>query len=82
MLTGFLAVAYAQKSVIIVDLRGPDVILREGFTEEGLRVKKKKKGGQNVPADSSQCVAVKWTICRLGQDHGLAPRLVLSYARG
>lgn len=81
-LTGFLAVAYASKSVIIVDLRGPDVILREGFTEEGLRVKKKKKGSQNVPADSSQCLTVKWTICRLGQDHGLAPRLVLSYARG
>ncbi|KAJ9102613.1 hypothetical protein QFC19_004722 [Naganishia cerealis] len=79
---GFLAVAYAQKSVVIVDLRGPDVILREGFTEEGLKVKKKKKGSQNVPADSSQCMTLKWTICRLGGDQGLAPRLILGYARG
>jgi syntaxin-binding protein 5 len=75
-------VAYVQKSVVIVDLRGPDVILREGFTEDGLKVKRKKKGSQNVPADSSQCVTLKWTICRLGGDQGLAPRLVLGYARG
>jgi syntaxin-binding protein 5 len=65
-----------------VDLRGPDVLLREGFTEDGLKVKKKKKDGQNLPAESSSCVALNWAICKMNGESQRTLRLVASYTKG
>lgn len=72
---------FAQKSLAVVDLRGPDVILREGYSEDGKKVKK-RKGSNNLPAESSQACMVDWSICRLGQDASLALRLLVSYTKG
>jgi hypothetical protein len=79
--TGFIAVAYAQKSFVVVDMRGPDVILREGYSEDGKKVRK-RKGSQNLPAEGQTCARLKWTICRVGADSAPAVRLMVSYAKG
>lgn len=65
-------------------MRGPDVILREGFNEEGKTMKKRKRKDniQNVPAESSVVGAMKWTISGIGGDQTLRPRLVVSYEKG
>lgn len=80
--TGFFAVSYYANSVAIVDLRGPDVLLREGFTEEGLKVKRKKKNSQNLPAEASSCLTLTWAICKMNGETHRAPRLIASYAKG
>ncbi|ORX37991.1 lethal giant larvae like, C-terminal-domain-containing protein [Kockovaella imperatae] len=81
---GFIAVSYENNSLAIVDMRGPDVILREGFDSEGVTMKKKKKKGnvQNVPGESSPVAALKWVVAGLGTDSTPRPRLVVSYAKG
>ena len=65
---GFIAVAFVTKSIAIIDMRGPDIILREGFDEEGLAVKKKRKKGnsQNVVGENSLVGAMKWVVSGLG----------------
>lgn len=65
---GFLAVAFANKSLAILDMRGPDVILREGFDEEGGAMKKKRKKGnvQNVVGEGSLVGAMKWVVSGIG----------------
>ncbi|WWD20056.1 hypothetical protein CI109_104529 [Kwoniella shandongensis] len=81
---GFIAVAFASKSLAIIDMRGPDVILREGFDEDGLLMKKKKKKGnvQNVVGESSVVGAMKWVVAGMGADVTNRPRLIVSYAKG
>jgi len=65
---GFLAVAFTSKSLAILDMRGPDVILREGFDEDGIAVKKKKKKGnvQNVLGEQAEVGAMKWVVAGMG----------------
>ena len=65
---GFIAVAFSTKCMAIIDMRGPDIILREGFNEDGQNVKKKKKKGnmQNVPGEQSLVGSLKWTVAGLG----------------
>ncbi|ORY35002.1 lethal giant larvae like, C-terminal-domain-containing protein [Naematelia encephala] len=81
---GFIAVAFDSKSVAILDMRGPDVILREGFNEDGLMMKKKKKKGntQNVLGENSEVGAMKWVVSGMGTDPSPRPRLIVSYAKG
>lgn len=79
---GFFAASFAERSMVVVDLRGPDVILREGFSEEGRRVKKRKKGTQDLPSENTNCLVLKWTVCNVGNDATWAPRLIASYAKG
>jgi hypothetical protein len=62
-------------------MRGPDVILREGYAEDGKKVKK-RKGSQNLPAENQACCRMKWTISRIGTDPTPALRLIVSYAKG
>jgi hypothetical protein len=52
----------------ILDMRGPDVILREGFNEEGVATKKRRKKGnvQNVPGETSVVGAMKWVVSGMG----------------
>lgn len=73
-----------QNSLAILDMRGPDVILREGFNEEGKTMKRRKRKGnvQNVPGENSRVGAMKWVISGMGGDSNPRPRLVVSYAKG
>ncbi|OCF31242.1 hypothetical protein I316_07027 [Kwoniella heveanensis BCC8398] len=81
---GFIAVAFASKSVAIIDMRGPDVILREGFNEDGELMKKRKKKGnvQNVLGENSVVGAMRWVVSGMGGDLVNRPRLIVSYAKG
>ncbi|CAK9784876.1 unnamed protein product [Cutaneotrichosporon oleaginosum] len=81
---GFIAVAYEQNSLAILDMRGPDVILREGFDGEGRTMKRRKRKAhpQNVAAEGSQIGAMRWTISGIGGDQALRPRLIVSYQSG
>ena len=65
-------------------MRGPDVILREGFNEDGVQLKKKKKKGnvQNVVGETSVVGSLKWVIAGMGADSTPRPRLIVSYAKG
>jgi hypothetical protein len=58
------------------------VLLREGFTEDGMKVKKKKKNSQNLPAESTSCLTLSWAICKMNGESQRAPRLIASYAKG
>jgi syntaxin-binding protein 5 len=71
--TGFLAVSYVEKSLCVVDLRGPDMILREGFAEEG---EKSKKG------EASVAQSLTWSICAIGTDPSVGLRLFVGYQKG
>lgn len=65
-------------------MRGPDVILREGFNEEGKTMKKRKRKGnaQNYPAENSVVGSMKWAISGIGGDATRRPRLIVSYEKG
>ncbi|WWC93095.1 uncharacterized protein L201_008060 [Kwoniella dendrophila CBS 6074] len=81
---GFIAVAFSSKSLAIIDMRGPDVILREGFNEDGEQMKKKKKKGnvQNVLGEQSVVGSMRWVVSGMGADLVNRPRLIVSYAKG
>ncbi|KAL7424902.1 Lethal(2) giant larvae sro7 [Cryptotrichosporon argae] len=81
---GFVAVAYATKTLTIMDLRGPEIILREGFDEDGEAMRKRKKKGnaQNVLGEHSLVGCLKWVVSGLGADPTPRPRLIVSYAKG
>ena len=83
VLIGFFAVSYSNHAVVIVNLRGPDVILREGFDAQGTRVKKRRRKGQvDLPAENSLCLSLNWCISGVGNDTIWAPRLVAMYEKG
>jgi syntaxin-binding protein 5 len=66
---GFISVAFTSKSVAILDMRGPDVILREGFDEDGMVIKKKKRKNQNVQnvvGEQSVAGRLKWVVSGMG----------------
>jgi hypothetical protein len=81
---GFIAVAFVENSLAILDMRGPDVILREGFNEDGKTMKRRKRKGnvQNVPAENSVVRTMKWVISGMGGDSNTRPRLIVSYQKG
>jgi hypothetical protein len=68
----------------ILDMRGPEVILREGFNEDGKTMKRRKRKGnvQNVPAENSLISSMKWVISGMGGDANPRPRLIVSYVKG
>lgn len=66
----------------VVDLRGPDILLREGFSEDGMKVKKKKKNSQNLPAETTPCTTLRWAVCKMSGESNRTPRLVASYGKG
>ncbi|KAK4685038.1 hypothetical protein P7C73_g5117, partial [Tremellales sp. Uapishka_1] len=82
---GFIAVAFTSKSLAILDMRGPEVILREGFDEDGVMIKKKKKKNQNmqnVLGEKSLVGTMKWVVSGMGPDSHPRPRLIVSYVSG
>lgn len=54
---GFLAISFSQRSVCVVDMRGPEVIMREGFGEDG----EKARSGESTVASK-----MTWTACGYG----------------
>lgn len=85
MLTsGFIAVAFVTNSLVIFDMRGPEVICREGFDKEGKTMKRRKRKGdvQNFPSENSVVRTMKWVISGLGGDSSMRPRLIVSYDKG
>ena len=68
-MTGFIAAAFDSRSIAIIDMRGPDVILREGFNEDGEMLKKKKRkdrNTQNVVGEKDIVGRLNWVICGMG----------------
>ncbi|KDQ15640.1 hypothetical protein BOTBODRAFT_283778 [Botryobasidium botryosum FD-172 SS1] len=68
---GFLAVAYEQGLLIVVDMRGPFIILRED--------QKSERRHSRTPDVVSH---LKWTICNIDSEGDSALRLVASYQSG
>lgn len=61
--------AFNSRSVAVLDMRGPDVILREGFDEDGMVIKKKKRKNQNVQnviGEQSVVGRLKWVVSGMG----------------
>ncbi|GAA5906729.1 hypothetical protein JCM8208_006372 [Rhodotorula glutinis] len=72
---GFLA-ASNEASLIVVDLRGPEVVLVDVPGTSAPSAKGKGK------IDSSAITALSWTICAIGEDHDRSPRLVVTQDSG
>ncbi|KAJ7040330.1 WD40 containing snare-dependent exocytosis protein [Mycena alexandri] len=73
---GFLAVAYSD-SLVVVDMRGPRVILRHG------RDKKKDRMSLHLhSADSVHIASLTWTVATLENDPQLRIRLIIGHASG
>ncbi|KAF7337490.1 WD40 containing SNARE-dependent exocytosis protein [Mycena sanguinolenta] len=72
---GFLAVAYSE-SLIVVDMRGPRVILRRG------RDKKKDRMSALHSADHAHISSLTWTISTIEHDPQLRVRLIVSHVSG
>ncbi|KAJ6520108.1 WD40 containing snare-dependent exocytosis protein [Mycena sanguinolenta] len=72
---GFLAVAYTE-SLIVVDMRGPRVILRRG------RDKKKDRMSALHSADHAHISSLTWTISTIDHDPQLRIRLIVGHVSG
>ncbi|KAJ7361454.1 WD40 containing snare-dependent exocytosis protein [Mycena albidolilacea] len=73
---GFLAVAYTE-SLIIVDMRGPRIMLRRG------RDKKKDRISIHLhPSDHTHISSLTWTISTIENDPQLRIRLIIGYISG
>jgi hypothetical protein len=62
-------VAFQSNSLAVLDMRGPDVILREGFDEDGVMLKRKKRKNQNtqnVVGEKDLVGTLKWVVCGMG----------------
>ncbi|ORY72386.1 hypothetical protein BCR35DRAFT_307654 [Leucosporidium creatinivorum] len=74
---GFLA-ASSENSLIVADMRGPEVLLVDtpGRATEG------GKGKGKARSDSSAITSLKWTISPISEDHDHNPRLIVVQASG
>ncbi|KAJ3721812.1 lethal giant larvae like, C-terminal-domain-containing protein [Lentinula raphanica] len=73
---GFLAVAYADGSLFVVDMRGPTIILRHG-----IKTKSRHSLGLHMGQDDA-IVCLEWTIGPIYKDHRLALRLIAGHESG
>ncbi|GAA5852720.1 hypothetical protein JCM8547_002602 [Rhodosporidiobolus lusitaniae] len=74
---GFLA-ASNESNLMVVDLRGPDVLLVDVPGAANDKADKKGKG----KVDSTPITAMTWTISPIGEDHDRSPRLLVTQASG
>ncbi|KAK4705891.1 hypothetical protein P7C70_g320, partial [Phenoliferia sp. Uapishka_3] len=70
---GFLA-ASSGAALIIVDMRGPEVLFYESGSESGK--------GKGRARDSSPITSLTWAICAIGEDHDRTPRLIVVQESG
>ncbi|KAM0753508.1 hypothetical protein T439DRAFT_377696 [Meredithblackwellia eburnea MCA 4105] len=73
---GFVSVS-SGAALMIVDLRGPEVLLYEDPATVSIHGKGKGKG-----SDASPVTSLSWAICALGQDLERSPRLVVNQGSG
>ncbi|KAN0065129.1 Lethal(2) giant larvae sro7 [Thecaphora frezii] len=84
---GFLAIACGTV-LAVVDLRGPELILREGFGDQFDAARQAKEGGARdvrkvLEAEAKSAIAsLTFSVCRVAEDPSLAPRLIVSRADG
>ncbi|GAA6050920.1 hypothetical protein JCM3770_002538 [Rhodotorula araucariae] len=72
---GFIA-ASNEASLIVVDLRGPEVVLVDVPVAGDVSRKGKTK------VDASAITAMTWSICAIGEDHDRSPRLIVTQDSG
>ncbi|BGP30846.1 Lethal(2) giant larvae sro7 [Rhodotorula toruloides] len=75
---GFLAVSH-DATLMIVDMRGPDVLLVDSA---GFGRSASDKGKNKAKFDNSPITALTWTVCAIAEDHDRSPRLIVSQASG
>ncbi|KAF7311134.1 WD40 containing SNARE-dependent exocytosis protein [Mycena chlorophos] len=73
---GFLAVAYSDASLLVIDMRGPRVIFRRG------RDKKKDRMSLLHHGNASQIPALHWNVSAAEGDPQLRVRLLVAYVSG
>ncbi|OJT08434.1 hypothetical protein TRAPUB_617 [Trametes pubescens] len=73
---GFLAVAYASGSLLIIDLRGPKVILRHDPDLHS------SSGFLHKHSDAEPVLSLSWTCCSMASDPDVRLRLICSAASG
>ncbi|KAE9409115.1 hypothetical protein BT96DRAFT_953546 [Gymnopus androsaceus JB14] len=73
---GFLAVAYVDGSLYVVDMRGPNIILRHGKSKS----RHSMVIGMGSETDVATCL--RWTICPTETDKRLALRLIVGRSSG
>ncbi|KAI0660581.1 lethal giant larvae like, C-terminal-domain-containing protein [Cubamyces menziesii] len=73
---GFLAIAYASGSLLVVDLRGPRVILRHDAS------RRNSSGFLHKHADVEPFVSLSWACCGLASESGAQLRLFASASSG
>ena len=62
---GFLAVSYADGSLLIVDMRGPKIIFRSGQEAKSKHKHMSKLLGKHSD-ESDTATCLNWTVCGLG----------------
>ncbi|KAL0951628.1 hypothetical protein HGRIS_008309 [Hohenbuehelia grisea] len=77
---GFFAAAYPDGSLIVVDMRGPTVILRHG---QNMKAQGRHSIGLHISRNSIDPIgSLTWTICKLKSDAQLRIRLVAARVSG
>ncbi|KAJ3908951.1 WD40 containing snare-dependent exocytosis protein [Lentinula edodes] len=74
---GFLAVAYADGCLFVIDMRGPTVILRHG-----VKAKSRHSIGLHVGTDTDPITSLEWTISPIDKEDRLALRLIAGHGSG
>ncbi|KAA1468094.1 hypothetical protein DENSPDRAFT_833291 [Dentipellis sp. KUC8613] len=76
---GFFAVSYADGSLLIVDMRGPNVVLHiDGDAHQ----KKHRLSLLHKPSSSDPVASLTWTICALSKDPIPRIRLIAVHSSG
>ncbi|KAI0361067.1 hypothetical protein OH77DRAFT_1417267 [Trametes cingulata] len=73
---GFLAIAYASGSLLVIDFRGPKVILRHEPNSHG------GSGFLHRHSEAEPFLSLSWTCCKLATDPTVRLRLICSAASG
>ncbi|KIK70617.1 hypothetical protein GYMLUDRAFT_32661 [Collybiopsis luxurians FD-317 M1] len=74
---GFLAVAYGDGSLYVVDMRAPAIILRHNT-----KAKSRHSIGIHLGSESDVVTSLEWAICPIAKDERLALRLIAGISSG
>ncbi|PWN49168.1 hypothetical protein IE53DRAFT_369993 [Violaceomyces palustris] len=67
----------------IVDMRGPELILREGFGDDPSRESMTKEVRKIIEQEGHSPISLlSFSICRVAEDASLAPRLIVTRSNG
>ncbi|GAA5939650.1 uncharacterized protein JCM15063_005244 [Sporobolomyces koalae] len=77
---GFVA-ASNEANLVVVDLRGPEVLLLDG-PHLAKPAHKDSKGKGSHKVDASNISSLAWTISAMGQDGDHSPRLIVTHDSG